>query len=115
MIAVGDITHYLGDAICLVAAETPETLAQAKALVKVDYEELPCRPQSRRRPCCRTRRWCTGTGNLLAHKHIQRGNPAEAHRQVQASADPALLNALDGARLSGAGVRRGLSRWGRAS
>ena len=22
MIAVGDITHYLGDAICLVAAET---------------------------------------------------------------------------------------------
>ena len=41
MIAVGDITHYLGDAICLVAAKTPEALAQAKALVKVDYEELP--------------------------------------------------------------------------
>ena len=34
MIAVGDITHYLGDAICLVAAETPEILAQAKALVR---------------------------------------------------------------------------------
>ena len=33
MIAVGDITHYLGDAICLVAAKTPEALAQAKALV----------------------------------------------------------------------------------
>ena len=41
MIAVGDITHYLGDAICLVAAETPELLEQAKALVEVEYEELP--------------------------------------------------------------------------
>ena len=41
MIAVGDITHYLGDAICIVAAEDPETLARAKDLVRVDYEELP--------------------------------------------------------------------------
>ena len=32
MIAVGDITHYLGDAICLVAAETPEILQRAKEL-----------------------------------------------------------------------------------
>ena len=29
MIAVGDITHYLGDTVCLVAAESPELLAQA--------------------------------------------------------------------------------------
>ena len=36
MIPVGRITHYLGDAICLVAAETPELLEQAKALVEVD-------------------------------------------------------------------------------
>ncbi len=41
MIPVGSITHYLGDAICIVAAETPEILAQAKSLVKIDYEELP--------------------------------------------------------------------------
>ena len=41
MIPVGGITHYLGDAICVVAAETKELLEQAKALVKVDYEELP--------------------------------------------------------------------------
>ncbi len=40
MIPVGHITHYLGDAIALVAAETPEALEQAKALVKVSYEEL---------------------------------------------------------------------------
>ena len=36
MIAVGDTTHYLGDAIALVAAEDRETLEKAKALVQVD-------------------------------------------------------------------------------
>ena len=40
MIPVGHVTHYLGDAICLIAAETPEILERAKALVKVDYEVL---------------------------------------------------------------------------
>ena len=77
MIAVGDITHYLGDSICLVAAETPEILAQAKALIKVDYEVLqpvrnPQEAQAFDAPLVHK------SGNLLAHKHIQRGNPAEA-------------------------------------
>ena len=77
MIAVGDITHYLGDAICLVAAETPEILAQAKALVKVDYEELPM-VHSPREAMLPDAPLVHREGNLLAHKHIQRGNPAEA-------------------------------------
>ena len=77
MIAVGDITHYLGDAICLVAAETPEILAQAKALVKVDYEELPM-VRSHREAMLPDAPLVHESGNLLAHKHIQRGNPAEA-------------------------------------
>lgn len=77
MIAVGDITHYLGDAICLVAAETPEILAQAKALIQVDYEPLePVRsPAEAMLPDAPL---VHRSGNLLAHKHIQRGNPAEA-------------------------------------
>ncbi len=77
MIAVGDITHYLGDAICLVAAEDQETLAKAKALVKVDYEELPCvrSPWEAMLPDAPL---VHREGNLLTHKHIQRGNPAEA-------------------------------------
>ncbi len=77
MIAVGDITHYLGDAICLVAAETPEILAQAKALVKVDYEELPM-VRSPREAMLPDAPLVHKGGNLLAHKHIQRGNPAMA-------------------------------------
>jgi len=77
MIPVGEITHYLGDAICLVAAETPEILAQAKALVKVDYEVLAMvrNPMEARLPDAPL---VHKSGNLLAHKHIQRGNPAEA-------------------------------------
>ena len=77
MIAVGDITHYLGDTVCLVAAESPEILAQAKALVKVDYEELPAvhNPKEAMLPDAPL---VHRDGNLLAHKHIQRGNPAEA-------------------------------------
>ena len=77
MIAVGDITHYLGDAICIVAAETQEILAQAKALVKVDYEELPC-VRSPREAMLPDAPLVHREGNLLTHKHIQRGNPAEA-------------------------------------
>ncbi|MEG1988790.1 MAG: selenium-dependent xanthine dehydrogenase [Oscillibacter sp.] len=77
MIAVGSITHYLGDAICLVAAETLDILAQAKALVQVDYEELEAvySPQEAMLPNAPL---VHQSGNLLAHKHIQRGNPAEA-------------------------------------
>ena len=77
MIAVGDITHYLGDSICLVAAESPEILAQAKALVKVDYEELPM-VRSPRDAMLPDAPLVHKEGNLLAHKHIQRGNPAMA-------------------------------------
>ena len=77
MIAVGDITHYLGDAICLVAAETPEILAQAKALIRVEYEELPM-VRSPREAMLPDAPLVHRDGNLMAHRHIQRGNPAEA-------------------------------------
>ena len=59
------------------AAETPEILAQAKALVKVDYEELPM-VRSPREAMLPDAPLVHREGNLLAHKHIQRGNPAEA-------------------------------------
>ena len=39
-IAVGDVTRCVGDAICLVVAETPEVLEKAKKLVKIGYERL---------------------------------------------------------------------------
>ncbi|MDY3282537.1 selenium-dependent xanthine dehydrogenase [Dysosmobacter sp.] len=77
MIAVGDVTHYLGDAICLVAAETPEILEQAKELVRVDYEPLEPVRSPREAMLFDAPKLHPG-GNLMAHRHIQRGNPAEA-------------------------------------
>ena len=41
LIPVGGITHFIGDAIVLVAAETREALEKAKKLVKIEFEELP--------------------------------------------------------------------------
>ncbi len=41
MIAKGDVTRYVGDAIALVATNRPESLDQVLALIEVDYEELP--------------------------------------------------------------------------
>lgn len=76
MIAVGDTTRYLGDAICLVAAETKEILEQAKALVEVEYEEL--KPVT-----CPAEALAEGApvlhdgGNILSHEHLVRGNADE--------------------------------------
>lgn len=77
MIPEGECTRYLGDAIAIVAAETPEILEKAKKLVRVSYEELPfvSSPYEAMRedaPLVHEK------GNLLAHKHVARGNAKEA-------------------------------------
>jgi len=40
MIAVGDVTRYIGDAVALVATHHRETLDEVLALIEVEYEEL---------------------------------------------------------------------------
>ena len=76
MIPVGKVTHYVGDAICLIAAETPEILEQAKSLVKVDYEVYepvldPFEAMKEDAPLVHQ------SGNILAHEHLVRGNADE--------------------------------------
>ena len=73
MIAVGKETHYLGDTICLVAAETLEILEEAKKLVEVEYEELspvlnPFEAMKEDAPKVHKK------GNILAHEHLVRGD-----------------------------------------
>lgn len=77
MIPVGKVTHYLGDAICLVAAETQEILEQAKLKVKVDYEVLdpvldPFEAMKPDAPLVHA------DGNVLAHEHLVRGDADKA-------------------------------------
>ena len=79
MIAVGDVTHYLGDAVTLVAAETPAILEAAKKLVRVEYEPLtPVR--SPEEAMAEGAPLVHRDGNLLAHKHVSRGNAEAAIR-----------------------------------
>lgn len=73
MISVGEITRYLGDAVALVVAETPEIVEKAKKLVKVDYEELPF-VNSPYEAMKEDAPLVHASGNLLAHKHVSRGN-----------------------------------------
>lgn len=76
MIPEGDITRYMGDAIALVAAETPEILAQAKELVEVEYEvlkPLTC-PEEALKPDAPA---LHEGGNILSHEHLLRGNADE--------------------------------------
>ena len=77
LIPVGKITHYLGDAIALVAGETQEIVEKAKKLIKVEYEELPMvrdpyESMKEDAPLVH------GDGNLLAHWHVHRGDADKA-------------------------------------
>jgi len=80
MIPVGGMTHYLGDAICLVVAESQLILEKAKRLVQVDYEVLPPVRSPKEAMAYNAPLVHPGNpgGNLFSHKHIQRGNAAMA-------------------------------------
>ena len=81
LVGVGEITHYLGDPIVLVAASSRESLEQAKALVKVEYEELPSVFSAREAMAENAPLVHESTpGNLLAHEYLVRGNADEKIR-----------------------------------
>ena len=77
MIAVGQVTRYVGDVICLVAAETYKAALKASKLVKVEYVILPCirNPYEAMRDDAPS---IHEGGNLLGHTHIKRGDVENA-------------------------------------
>ena len=77
MIAKGDVTRCVGDAICLVVAETEEILKQAKALVRIDYEPLePVRTIQDAMADDAPR--LHPNGNLCQQRHVTRGDAKAA-------------------------------------
>ena len=81
MIDEGEVTHFLGDAICLVVAETEALLSAAKALVEVEYEVLPpvtdvAAALAPGAPLLHQ------DGNIVSHEHLQRGDPEAALRSA---------------------------------
>ena len=79
LIPIGGLTHYLGDAIALVAARDKETADKAAKLIQVEYEVLPhihtieeaAKPDA-------PKVFDEEENNICAYKHISRGNAAEA-------------------------------------
>ena len=76
LVGEGEVTQYLGDAVALVCAEDRETLEQAKALVKVEYEALPLvhNPAEASAPGAPLV-FINDRDNMQAHRHIKRGDP----------------------------------------
>ena len=77
MIPKGEVTRFVGDALCLVVAESEEILKKAKALVKVEYEVLePVRnideAKAENAPKIHP------NGNLCQSRHVKRGDAKEA-------------------------------------
>ena len=77
MIAKGDITRCVGDAICLVVAENEDVLKEAKKLVKVEYEPLePVR--SIQEAMAENAPKLHPNGNLCQQRHVTRGDAKTA-------------------------------------
>lgn len=78
LIGIGEVSHFLGDPIVLVVAESKEILEKAKTLVKIEYEELPAvftvaEASAENAPLVHD----AVPGNLMAHEHLVRGNAKE--------------------------------------
>lgn len=73
LVSLGGVTHTIGDSIVLVVAKTRDILAEAKKLVRIEYDELV--PIT-----CPTEAMAEGadlihaSGNLLASEHVVCGN-----------------------------------------
>ena len=77
MIAKGDVTRCVGDAICLVVAKTEEILKEAKKLVKIDYEPLePVR--NIHEAMAENAPKLHPNGNLCQSRHVTRGDAKAA-------------------------------------
>ena len=74
-----DVVRYVGDAVAIVAAETPELAQQALAYIDVEYEPLEpiTTPLQGLRPDAPTLHPEHPTGNLLKHIHVAQGNIEE--------------------------------------
>lgn len=79
MIAQGDCTRYVGDAVALAVSRRKENLDEIKSLIRVEYEVLrpvtsPSEALAEGAPLLHKK------GNILAHEHLMRGDADAAIR-----------------------------------
>jgi selenium-dependent xanthine dehydrogenase len=82
---VGGKVRYLGDAVAIVAAETPEVAREALALIRVQYEPLPvvASAEEALRPDAALVHEEWASGNLLEHIKVRHGDVEEGFRQAE--------------------------------
>ncbi|HVR71562.1 MAG TPA: xanthine dehydrogenase family protein molybdopterin-binding subunit, partial [Vicinamibacteria bacterium] len=68
VLADGEVRH-VGEAVALVAAETPQAVAEALAAIRVDYEPRPARLDMEE---------ALAAGEVMAHWKVRRGDAAAA-------------------------------------
>ncbi len=84
LIPVGGLTHYLGDAVALVAAKDRETLEKAKKLVKVEYEVLPhVHTIDEAKAPNAPKVFDEEENNIQAYKHVSRGDAEGAIKKAK--------------------------------
>ena len=92
MIPVGGVTRCVGDAICLVVAETEEILKKAREKVKIEYEVLTPVTSIAEAMAPDAPKVHSG-GNLCQSRHVTRGDAkaalaASAHTVTQSFSTP---------------------------
>ncbi len=80
-----DKVRYLGDAVALVAAESPQIAAEALRLIQVDYEPLPvvASAEQARQPDAPRVHEEWPTGNLLKHIQVRHGDVAQGLAEAE--------------------------------
>jgi len=78
LVAAGEETRYVGDALALVAAETPQIARRALELIDFEYRELPpvTDPEA---ALAESAPLLHAQGNLLSETKLNRGDPAGAY------------------------------------
>lgn len=76
LVGIGERVRYVGDALAIIAAETPEVAAQAAGLIEAEFEPQPVitDPVQARRPDVPQ---LHPNGNLLKHIKVRKGNMDE--------------------------------------
>lgn len=82
LIDEGEITHFVGDGICIVVAETEAILAEAKKLVEIEYEELEpitsvAEALAENAPKLHEK------GNIVSCQHLVRGDVKKAEQEAK--------------------------------
>jgi len=84
-----DKVRYVGDAVAIVAADTPETARRAVELIAVEYQDIPagCDPLAALKPDAPLVHEKNSSGNLIKHIRVRKGDVAAGFAEADEIAE----------------------------